>query len=288
MSKPAPAILAYPAATIKLVRVPNLVLIVFTQYFGRVFITGSSWKQTFADENLLFLSFSSVLIAAAGYIINDYYDVKIDIINKPDRLVVGKVLSRRQAIFLHTALNLAGIILGLLVSPALAIVNFSAAFLLWWYSNYLKRLPLIGNISVSFLSALTILVLALIYPANTKVIAIYAGMAFLISLAREIIKDMEDIKGDRNFGCRTLPIAFGLRKTKRVLYAVLCIFWLFVLFSGIYLGQALFLILMMVSFLPSLLLAWLIARADTKKDFRVLSSFCKLIMAGGILSMIFL
>lgn len=288
MSKPAPAILAYPVATIRLVRLPNLFLIVFTQYFGRVFITGSSWIHAFTDERLLFLSLSSVLIASAGYIINDYYDVKIDIINKPERLVVGRVLSRRQAIFLHTMFNLAGILIGLLVSPMLAAVNFGAAFLLWWYSNYLKRLPLIGNIAVSFLSALSILVLALVYPANTKVIAVYAGMAFLISLVREIIKDMEDVKGDRNFGCRTLPIAFGVRKTKNILYVVLFLFSGFVIFSGTYLGKEIFLFLALVSLLPAILLAWLLTRADTKKDFKALSSFSKLIMAGGVLSMIFL
>ena len=138
---------------LKLVRFPNLAIIVFTQYMTAIFLVGEAGEglQYLLDPNLFKLVLATVLIAAAGYIINDYYDVKIDFINKPDRVVVGRALKRRKAMVLHTAFNFIGILIGFTLSWKIGLLCFASAFMLWFYSNQLKRLPLIGNCFVGLL-----------------------------------------------------------------------------------------------------------------------------------------
>src|SRR6185295_4664826 len=120
---------------IKLTRFWNLIIISVAQYFTVAFLF--SFEKIW-DLNLFILSASTVIIAAAGYIINDYYDVKIDLINKPERVVIGKEVARRYAILLHSALSFIGVALGFLLNWKIGTTNFFSAFLLWWYSNNLK------------------------------------------------------------------------------------------------------------------------------------------------------
>ncbi len=231
---------------------------------------------------------STVLIAAAGYIINDYYDVKIDLINKPDRVVIGKTITRRFALLFHTLLSLTGVGIGFLLSWKIGVVNFGCAFLLWLYSNALKRLPFIGNFTVALLTGLSILIVNMLYPPWSTLACLYALFAFFITLVREIIKDMEDLKGDNTFGCRTLPIVYGIRKTKVFAYFLLTVFSLLVMALNRWTTPLPMTFFAWSLFLPmAALLGWLV-RADTRKDFYQLSQFCKFIMLAGILSMAFL
>src|SRR5690606_19191379 len=163
---------------------------------------------------LYLIVLSTLLIAAAGYIINDYFDVKIDLVNKPKRVIVGRYLKRRMAIGTHQLLNVLGVIAGLLVSYKVALVNIFSVSPLWLDSERYKRQLLIGNVAVSLLTALSLMILTVHYPQNRKLIFIYAVFAFFISLIREIVKDIEDMKGDAFHGCRTLPIVVGIRRTK--------------------------------------------------------------------------
>jgi 4-hydroxybenzoate polyprenyltransferase len=239
----------------------------------------------FPELKFYFLSLSTTLIAAGGYIINDYYDVKIDLINKPNQLLVGKSFSRRHAIIMHFVINYFGLFIGFMVSWKIAVVNLFCAFLLWFYSNRLKQLPLLGNLTISLLTAIAVLVLALYYKQLNPIIFLFALYAFFITLVREIVKDIEDIKGDAVFGCRTLPIAIGIRASKSVIYGVIA------LLLGSYISLSLYLRLYSFSyFIYSLLLAIMILyllfsvfRADTKKEFSYLSQYTKLIMLVGIL-----
>jgi 4-hydroxybenzoate polyprenyltransferase len=117
-----------------LIRLPNLMIIVLTQYFTAIFLIGPDqpYSRFILDVRLFLLSLSTVLIASAGYIINDYYDIKIDYLNKPRRVVVGKRLRRRIALALHWSLNALGVLIALLVNLKLGIINLAAAFLLWF------------------------------------------------------------------------------------------------------------------------------------------------------------
>jgi 4-hydroxybenzoate polyprenyltransferase len=268
---------------LRIARFWNLLIIAIAQYFTVAFLVD---PKLVYDWHLFALSTSTLLIAAGGYIINDYYDVKIDLINKPERVVVGRGISRRYAILLHIVLSTAGIFLGLILNWKIGAVNFFSVFMLWWYSNMLKRLPFVGNFLVAFLTGGAIAIPWLLYPFAGKTnILIYAMFAFFVTLVREIIKDMEDLKGDNTFGCKTLPIVWGLRKTKNAIYFLTISF-----VSSVFIIDALVEKLPMTYFAVFLFapVAWLVirlVRADTKKDFYRLSVLCKVIMLFGVFSM---
>jgi 4-hydroxybenzoate polyprenyltransferase len=269
----------------RLTRVWNLIIIALAQYLTAAFLIDPS---TVMDPRLFVLSTSTVLIAAAGYIINDYYDIKIDLVNKPERVVIGKSITRRYAILFHTLLSLGGVFLGLFLSWKIAAVNFASATILWWYSNNLKRQPFIGNFVVALLTGIAIWLVDSLYKTGHMLIITYASFAFFITLIREIIKDMEDLKGDQTFGCQTLPIIWGMRKTKYFIYAIMAIFMITVLLLNIYFDNLPVQYFLFFLFVP---LLWLFVRligADTRKDFAWLSGFCKIILLLGIFSMAFI
>ncbi len=272
-------------ALVRLTRIWNLLIIGVAQYCAAIFLIPF---DTVHDPRLLLLVLSTVLIAAGGYSINDYYDVKIDLINKPGRVVVGKALSRRMVLLLHTLFSVTGIGLGFVLDWKIGSINFLSAFLLWLYSNALKRQPFIGNFLVALLTGLSILVVNVLFQPIVVIVWVYSLFAFFMTLIREIIKDVEDLKGDDTFGCRTLPIIWGIRPTKVFIYLLLLLFLavVFAIHTRVTPMPVSFFITFL--FLPmGALIIWLI-RADTRKDFYRLSQFCKVIMLAGIFSMAFL
>jgi 4-hydroxybenzoate polyprenyltransferase len=275
---------------LRLIRFPNLLIVAVSQYLTALFLIGppSQWLSYLLDIKLFLISISTILIASAGYIINDYYDVKIDTINKPDRIVVGKFMSRRTAMKLHSVLNLLGIGFGFCVNWKVGSICLIISFLLWLYSVSFKKLPLIGNLVVAILTAASLLLLLFYYNKNTILIIAYAQFAFYISLIREIIKDMEDMKGDTAFGCRTLPILFGLRKTKSILFILILCFVISLIVLGNSISLPILIYFIPFIFLPLLWLSIKLLRADSIKDFRHLSLICKGIMVTGISSMLFI
>lgn len=272
-------------ALLRLTRFWNLAIIGMAQYFTAVFLID---RKLFYDWRLFLLATSTAIIAAAGYIINDYYDIKIDLINKPSRVVIGKGVTRRYALFFHSILSLTGIALGFMLGWRIGVIHFMSVFLLWWYSNSLKRQPFVGNFVVAWLTAISIVLVNIVYYSNNSLVVIYALFAFFMTLIREIVKDIEDLKGDNTFGCKTLPIIWGIRKTKLVLYLLLLLLAASVFALNAWYTQLPLSYFLIFLFVPlGLLLARLI-RADTRKDFYWLSQWCKTIMLLGIISMLFI
>jgi 4-hydroxybenzoate polyprenyltransferase len=271
------------ASLFRVTRFWNLVIIALAQYFTVYFLVSPALVS---DWRLAVMSLSTVMIAAAGYIINDYYDVKIDLINRPHRVVVGKSIPRRYALLMHTLLSVAGTFAGFLIKWEIGIINFISASLLWWYSNSLKRQPFIGNLCIAFLTALSIFVVPFLYrDANIMYVVIYGTFAFLATLLREIIKDIEDLKGDNTFGCRTLPIVWGLRRTKYVIYGLSAAFLMWVVILHLTVEPLPMTYFATFLFAPLLGLIVQTIRADTKRDFSRLSLVCKVIMLLGVFSM---
>ena len=279
-------ILYFARDVIKLTRAWNLIIVIFTQAWTIYFlIPGPTEHSIQLNLDVIFLIIGTTFIAAAGYANNDYYDVKIDFVNKPEKVVVGKYIKRRYVMLLHGLFSIVGIFLGLLVSVEIAVVNILAALLLWLYSNRLKRLPLIGNITVSLLAGMTVLTVGIYYSVYSSPIILFSVFAFFYTLIREIIKDIQDMKGDEIFGCKTLPILIGIRKTKLVIYGFSI---LFIATCPLYLDifqspvRLVFFTLLVV---VQGTLLYLLYLADTKYHFSRLSSYCKGVMLGGILSM---
>jgi 4-hydroxybenzoate polyprenyltransferase len=244
--------------------------------------------QLVLDPRLWLLIFSTLLVASAGYVINDYYDVKIDSINKPKRVTIDRQFSRTTAIWLHTVLNLTGIGLAYFAGLKVAVLTFLSAFLLWVYSNHLKRRPLIGNLLIGILAGLSVLMPLIYLQQHTPIGWVVATLAMVLTWVREVVKDMEDLKGDKTFGCRTLPIAIGLRQTKYVIYGFVLILlvtlaWS-ILMGWVGAGWMRYHLWLMMPFLLHFVL--LLFAADTTGQYRALSRYAKLLMLAGVLSIL--
>ncbi len=275
-----------------LVRWPNLAIMLLSLVLVRMLLLpGQPLRVVLAPQYGL-LVLAALLVAAAGYIINDYYDVKIDAINRPDRLVVGPLLRRRHAMLAHLVLNGLGVGLATLLSWRLGAVTLGAAALLWGYSARFKRLALVGNVSIGLLTAALVLLPELQLLTGRQAVWLYALAAFLLTVVREIVKDLEDMRGDAQHGCRTLPLVWGVARSKWVAGFFLACLVLLVLGAA---GQLLVwgrwplaAWLLGLVLLPLLELARRLARADRRRHFRQLSAGCKAIMLAGILSMLLL
>ncbi|MCY7311264.1 MAG: geranylgeranylglycerol-phosphate geranylgeranyltransferase [Bacteroidota bacterium] len=301
------------AAFLKLVRLPNLFFMALTQVLFQVCIYYTLYKGNIPPEDLVrfvLLVLASLLIAAAGYIINDYFDINIDEVNKPDKMVVDKVIHRRWAIAWHFLLSGGGIILTILAVPFaqkwyLVLANILCVALLWFYSTNFKKNLLTGNIVISLLTAWTILIiffskvdLADAFGAGDtnqtkffRLTILYAGFAFIISLIREAIKDMEDMPGDAKYGCRTMPIVWGVNATKVyaavwlvVLIAILIILQVYVLQFKWWLAVA---YSVPAIIFPLMVILFKLRKSTNTRDFHTLSTMMKSVMLTGIFSMIF-
>lgn len=297
-------------AFIKLIRLDNLVVIALTMFAVRYGMIKSilfihsppiPLQLSLIDFSLLVLS--TILIAAAGYIINDYFDVKTDRINKPEKLYIDRGVKRRLAIFLHTQFNLVGFMLGVYVAYKagnvyLAALPFLSITALWFYSTHFKRQVLIGNLIVSILSALIPLQVLLVEKPLIKnienltflytTVICVASFAFLLSMTREIIKDLEDFKGDYETGCKTMPVVWGIKASKAITAGIISNTLLLLVFICFKLVQKDFIFLavylFVFVFLPALFLIAKLYKSHDKKEYHGLSMLAKFIMITGVLS----
>lgn len=272
-----------------LIRFPNLIIIVLSQLFFKfVVIDDFEIQPTLTDLLFIKTTIGTFLIAAAGYVINDYYDVKIDVINRPQSVIIERVFSRKQAIIFHSLLNASALLIGFNINFKIFFVFLFCAILLWWYSNFLKKQAFWGNLSIAILAALTVLLLAFIYQINNQVLYFYSGLIFTITLAREIVKDMEDSSGDKTHGCKTLPIVYGIRQTKFIVSLILSVFLFLIIITPFYIVYSVQTLFLIIIFPLTLKIFILLHKSDTIQAFHKLSSLCKWIMIIGVLSILFI
>lgn len=306
---------------LKLIRLPNLLIVALVMYSMRFCIIEPllQFKYSRILEHTLTLQFSNfyfflfvlsiVFLAAAGYVINDYFDRRIDLINRPESVVVGKSIDRRYAMALHTTLNIIAIAIGAYLSVKTHIYfivfeYFVITGLFWFYSTTYKRQFLVGNLIVSFMTALVplqvvpfdLVLLNRHYAdflmqnhTNFLVILIwllfFAIFAFLTNLIREIIKDCEDYNGDKSYKRKTIPIVWG-RETAKKIIVVLSLFTasLLVYTYFKYLNDTItFWYFLIALIIPLFYINFRTIKAKNKKDYHFISQFLKLIMFAGVM-----
>ncbi|HHU34977.1 MAG TPA: UbiA family prenyltransferase [Bacteroidetes bacterium] len=257
--------------------------------------------------DFIVLVFSTICIAAGGYIINDYFDIKTDLINK-GKVIVGTSMSRQRAMMWHNIFNVLGVAGGFYVSARSGYVWFGVIFLLisgllYFYSASYKRQFLIGNLVVAFLTAMVpMLVVIYEWPPLYTFCSIHAVsvpdfsflfywvggfslFAFLTNLIREIVKDIEDFEGDVAYGRNTLPIVLGVKSSKVVvsaLAAVTIVLLYLVWFSFVRDWVTLVYLSLTVAG-PLAFLAIFIHKSNEKRHFRFAGGFMKAIMLAGLL-----
>ncbi len=295
----------------RLVRFPNLVIVAVTQYLLQYSIVIPSFKKAGLVPSLpswqfAFFVFTTMLIAAGGYIINDITDFPSDMVNKPHKVIVNKKMSLSAAWRFYISLLFIGFAIALYLAifvrnPGLVLIFPMAWGLLWLYSKKLKKLPFIGNFTVALFCAVVagivlfaerkgIAILWDTSPSSGKNLALISGgyiwFAFSTNFIREVIKDLEDLVGDTATHCRTIPIAWG-EGTARIIvgiYTILLIISLLVFSVWLFENNehAAGLAACFGIALPSLYLLFLVTRAKTKANYSRLSSIAKVVMAAGL------
>ncbi len=299
---------------LRLIRYPNLIIIVLTQYLMRWGIIEpmlglNQFDLQMGPLHFFLLVLSTVTITAAGYVINDYFDTHTDLLNKPRQVLVGMRIHRRFAMIFHIILNVVGVGLGFYISfhvgiPYLGFVFLLVAGLLWFYSTTYKRQFLVGNLLVALLTAVVPLMvpvfeIPLLNEAYRDVllehqinfmfilnwVLAFSFFAFLTNLMREIIKDMEDYEGDRVYGRNSLPVILGMPTSKGVVAGLIIITLVGLVYAYFqYLGDAITLIYFsLFLWLPLLFLIYKNIKADKKEDFHLISQITKVVMLVGVL-----
>lgn len=293
---------------LQLIRYKNLLLLALMQliirfgYLEQIHIPLSLFYWQYA---LLILA--TVLIAAGGYVINDIFDQETDQHNKPNKVIIGTFISETTAYSIYAALTIAGVACGFVLSNSISHPNFAILFvliatLLYIYASTIKQIAVIGNILIAALLAFSVIIIGIfdIFPntfeSNQQQMALafsilldYAKFAFFINLVREMIKDIEDIEGDKIQEMKTLPIIIGTIKTTKIAFILLLVPTLYLFY---YLNQYLFsnnlyygiFYLMILVIAPIILCLIRIWNAKEKKDFRQISIILKWIIFFGILS----
>lgn len=201
---------------ISIVRGYNILMIIFAQYLASIYILAPKLpvRKVVFDPNLFLLVVSSALVIAAGYIINSFYDSEKDLINKPRKSMLDRLVSQRTKLSAYFVLNFLSVVLSSYVSFR-AVLFFSAyIFAIWAYSHKLKRIPILGNIVSAILAILPFFVVFVYYKNFETVIFFHALFLFLLILSRELIKDMENMAGDMAQGYTTIPIIYGTKFAK--------------------------------------------------------------------------
>lgn len=293
---------------LKLIRYKNLLMLALMQFvFKYGFIDFQQIPQALNHWQYALLVFSTVCIAAGGYLINNILDKGTDEINKPENVVIGNSISENMGYNLYIALNIIGVGIGFYIANLVGKPNFAAIFIiiaatLYVYANGLKQSLLIGNLIIAILLSLSILIIAIfdLLPAITpenqsgmgiifKILIDYGVFAFIINFIREIVKDLEDVNGDYNHGMNTLPIALGVSRTVKIVFGLSFIPMGFIIYYinehlfafDLYYATAYGLLLILA---PLLYFTVKIFTAKNQKHFNHLSTVLKVVIFFGIVS----
>lgn len=301
---------------LRLVRLPNLLIIGLLQSlirYGLILpvLEHFGYQPVLSHFRFGILVLASVCMAASGYVINDYFDIKIDRLNRPEKMVIDNGLKRREAMFFHVILSFVGVFAGLFLSYVARKETWALMFLLipvflWYYSTTFKKQGFIGNLVVSSLTALvSIVVVSLEFAMLVRVHGSsiinseacstawfwtlgFAFFAFVTTLIREIVKDMEDVLGDEEGGCRTLPIEIGMKFSKIFVVILTCstVFSIWGLYFYIDVLRnsdiTLWYIIALIT-IPFILSVFFLYKSNNPKAYHRLSNFYKLIMLLGIM-----
>lgn len=277
---------------IKLIRPLNLLIIAVTMLV--VLLKYSPEVDSYYWLKMVYLILPAVLTAAAGYIVNDIYDVNTDLINAPERVIIGKTVTKKQGFIAYFVLNVFSLLVSYQLSESYLIVNLCIITMLFLYAQQLKGMPLIGNLIVALCSAAVVASCILLISFKTKIGLLnftgYILFAFLISLIREIVKDMEDAEGDKQVGHKTYPILFGNKGAKIICYIFAGIETLFCgIYSVLAWGVAMYIPAIVMAIITIALFYFinLLSKAKEKKDFHYLSQFLKVMILIAVLNLIF-
>ncbi|WP_298477528.1 geranylgeranylglycerol-phosphate geranylgeranyltransferase [uncultured Maribacter sp.] len=270
------------------VRGYNVLMIALAQYLASIYILSPSLplRQVALDLNLFAIILASTLVIASGYIINNFYDSEKDLINKPRKTMLDRLVSQRFKLTTYFVLNFLAVFAASYVSFK-AVLFFSAyIFGIWFYSHKLKKIPFIGNFISATLAIAPFFAVFVYYKNFEQVIFVHAMFLFLLILAREMIKDLENMKGDLAQSYTTIPVLYGVNMSKTMIAGLILLTLIpsLLLITKFHIGfMNYYFIGCIILFILFLIL---LSKANSKKHFVWLHNILKLIIIAGVFSIL--
>lgn len=266
------------------VRGYNIPVIVLAQYLSAIFILAPEKRalEVILDKNLFLIVLLSALTIASGYIINNFYDSKKDLINRPNKSMLDRLVSQKTKLQVYFSVNFIVFLLAFFVSIRAVLFFSSYIFLIWFYSHKLKKIVVIGNLTASLLAVLPFFAILLYFKNFYHVIFAHATFLYLLILIREMIKDLENIKGDIANDYQTIPVIFGENFSKKIITfltisTIIPIYFLIEIFEVGYMDIYFYVsMIILIFFLQKL---W---KSETKSDYLKLHNILKFIVVSGV------
>lgn len=270
------------------VRGYNILVIVIAQYLASVYIFApdKTIKSVLFDANLLMLVLASSATIAAGYIINNFYDSEKDLINKPTKTMLDRLVSQNTKLSFYFALNFLAVVFASYVSFRAVIFFALYIFAIWFYSHRLKKQPMIGNIVSALLTVTPFFAIFIYYQNFELVVFAHAIFLFLLVSMRELTKDLENIKGDLALNYRTVPVVYGEKISKLMLtiVAILTIISAIILILFFKIGYMYYFFYFSIVFLLFYII--LLLKSNKKTHYLILHNILKFIIVAGIFSIL--
>ncbi len=271
-----------------IVRGYNVLVIIVAQYLTSIYILAPNLpaKEVFFDINLFMLVLASASAIAAGYIINSFYDSEKDLINRPRKTMLDRLVSQRTKLTSYFVLNFLSVIFASYVSFK-AVVFFSLyIFGIWFYSHKLKKYPFVGNLVAATLAVIPFFAIFIYYKNFDLVIFVHATFLFLIIVMRELVKDLENIKGDLAHNYRTIPVVYGVEVSKIMLTIVSVLtliptYFLITKFDIGYMSYFFF-----GSIIALFIFVTILWKSNKKLHYVILHNILKLIILVGVISIV--
>ncbi len=271
-----------------MVRWYNIFFLALSQYLAVVFILNdpAGWKHTLLNPDLHLIVFASLFCVAGGYIINNFYDLEKDLINRPNKTIYEKIVKQSTGLRLYFLFNTIGAMLAFLASFKVFLFFSAYIFLLWFYSHKLKKITFVGNMVAAILSITPFFAIFIYYRLENLLILTYVSFILLIIFIREIIKDLEALKGDVIIGYPTLPVTLGVHRTKWLVAAFALLGAVpaaAIFYKTDFTGISYYLFAGGAGVAFSLLM---LARAQKQKHYKALNTLYRLLIIGGILGLV--
>ncbi|GEP51582.1 ubiquinone biosynthesis protein UbiA [Flavobacterium noncentrifugens] len=272
------------ASLFSVVRGYNIPIIILAQYLSAIFILApeKAALNVILDLNLFLIVIASSLTIASGYIINSFYDSKKDLINRPNKSMLDRLVSQKTKLYVYFSLNFLVVFIAFFVSWR-AVIFFSAyIFLIWFYSHKVKKYPIIGNLMSAFMAVLPFFAILMYFKNFYSVIFAHATFLYLLLLVREMVKDLENLTGDLVNDYRTIPVILGEKVSKQFI-TLICIATVFPMYALIDIFEVgymdIYFYFCMISLIFFLLYLW---KADTKPQFTKLHNILKFLIVSGV------
>lgn len=266
----------------------NIPIIILAQYLSAIFILAPENKpfHVILDINLFLIVLATAFSIASGYIINSFYDSKKDLINRPNKTTLDRLVSQKTKLNVYFTLNFVVAFLAILISWR-AFLYFSVyIFLIWFYSHKVKKFVIVGNLMATLMAILPFFALLLYYKNFYEVIICHATFLFLLLLIREMIKDLENIKGDLANDYKTIPILYGEITSKKIItfLTLLTIIPVYLLIEKFEIGNMdLYFYSCLLFLLLFVLKLW---KSDLKEHYLFLHNLLKFLIVAGVFSII--